>query len=133
MAGIGFASSFACDGERLARIATVQYVNSSDSCVELPHVGQDRDTGPMALEDGGAMFVGFAAPGGGSADSKVEPADAGEERADIQGCLSPQREAPARPTVSFRTRAARSRIAGRSRSRFSRWYSRLYAFAHSRQ
>jgi len=81
MAGIGFASSFACDGERLARIATVQYVNSSDSCVEFPHVGQDRDTGPMSFEDGGAVFVGFAEPGGGSADCKVEAADAREETA----------------------------------------------------
>jgi len=78
MAGIGFASSFACDGERLARIAAVQYVDSSDSCVEFPHVGQDRDTGPMLVEDGGAMLVGFAEPGGGSANGKVESADAAE-------------------------------------------------------
>lgn len=71
-------------GERLARIAAVQQVDGSEPGVDLPHVGHTRNPGPVTLEDGSTVRVGFALPDGFGPEEpfagKVESTDPGEER-----------------------------------------------------
>lgn len=80
---VGLSLSLSCLAERLAGIAGVQHVDPLESCVDFPHVGQHWDSGPVALEDGSAVRVGFAKPGRFTAESgvdgEVESADAGAE------------------------------------------------------
>ncbi len=84
MAGVVLASALAGDGERLAWVSALQHVDSFGSGVELPHVGQHRDSGPVPLEHPSAVGVCLAEPSRlsaeGSMDGKVEPAAAAEER-----------------------------------------------------
>ena len=87
MAGVVGSFSFSCDGEGLAGVAAVQHVDSGRVCSELSHVGIDRNSGPMPLEDGSAVLVVLAEPRWGDADSEVESADATEERARIHSAL----------------------------------------------
>ncbi len=83
MPGVCFAEPLSSLAERLARVAGVQHINRAESCVDFPHVGQHLDSRPVALEDGAAVGVGFAEPGGFAAecgvDGEVESADAGAE------------------------------------------------------
>lgn len=71
--------------ERLAGVSGVQQVDGWESCVDFPHVGHDRDAGVVALEDGAAVGVGFAEPGGLGAergvDGEPEPFDSRAQRA----------------------------------------------------
>lgn len=83
MSGIILAFAFAGDAERLAGVAAVKHVDSRGGLVDLPHVGHDRNSGPVPLEDRSAMGVGFAHPSRlsakGNMDGKVEATDPGEQ------------------------------------------------------
>ena len=86
MPRVVLALAFSGDGEGLAWVAAGQHVDPSDGGgVELPHVGHDRDSGPVPLEHLSAVRVGFAQPSRLSAelsmDGKVESPDPGEEGA----------------------------------------------------
>lgn len=87
MPRVVLAPPFAGDAERLAGVAAMQHIDVADSTVDFPHVGHNRDSGPVALEDGSAMLVCFAHPGGlGSedcVDGEVESAAPGEQRASL--------------------------------------------------
>lgn len=71
------------NAERLTGVAAVKHVDSRGGLVDLPHVGHDRNSGPVPLEDRSAMGVGFAHPSRlsakGNMDGKVEATDPGEQ------------------------------------------------------
>lgn len=79
------ALSFPGQAERLAGIAAVEDIDRGGSAVEVAHVLEDGDSGPVPIEDAPAVRVGLAHPSRLSAelsmDGKVESPDPGEEGA----------------------------------------------------
>ncbi|RDI73276.1 hypothetical protein Gocc_2876 [Gaiella occulta] len=103
---IVFSAPPSSNGERLARIPAAQHVDAGCSAVEVAHVGQDRDSGPVPLEDGAAVLVGLAEPFGRASDGEVEAADAGEQGADIHAAPLLPASSPKSAGSPYRSTAA---------------------------